>query len=212
MTPAGPPGGPADAPRAGPPAEGAPDGGTRHSLLIRAQAGEAAAWEVITTLYRPLMVGWLRGQGVPPGEVDDLVQEILLRVVQSLPGFSHSGRVGAFRAWLRTIACHRILDYWRGAGRGGAAAGIDLTQFEDPDSELCRRWDQEHDRYVLQCLLDLVSQEFEPATVRAFQRLTLDDAPGAVVAEELGMSVGAVYVAKSRVLQRIRREAEGLID
>jgi RNA polymerase sigma-70 factor (ECF subfamily) len=60
--------------------------------------------------------------------------------------------------------------------------------------------------------MDLVGQEFEPATVRAFRRLALDGAAGAEVAQELGLSVGAVYVAKSRVLQRIRQEAEGLID
>ena len=65
---------------------------------------------------------------------------------------------------------------------------------------------------MLGCLLDLVEEEFEPATLRAFRRLALDGASGAEVAEELGMSVAAVYVAKSRVLQRIRQEAEGLID
>jgi RNA polymerase sigma-70 factor, ECF subfamily len=70
----------------------------------------------------------------------------------------------------------------------------------------------EHDRYVLDCLLDLVEEEFEPATVRAFRRLALDGASGAEAAAELGLSVAAVYVAKSRVLQRIRQEAEGLID
>jgi RNA polymerase sigma-70 factor (ECF subfamily) len=186
---------------------------TRRSLLVRAKSGDPAAWEALTALYRPLLVGWLRSQGVPPGEIDDLVQEVLLSVVRSLPQFDHSGRVGAFRAWLRTIACHRTLDYWRASGRTPPAGrGIDLNQLEDPDSDLCRRWDEEHDRYVFRCLLDLVEQEFEPTTVQAFRRLALDDAPGDVVASELGLSVGAVYVAKSRVLQRIRREAEGLID
>ena len=65
---------------------------------------------------------------------------------------------------------------------------------------------------MLGCLLDLVGEEFEPATLRAFRRLALDGASGAEVAQELGLSVAAVYVAKSRVLQRIRQEAEGLID
>jgi RNA polymerase sigma-70 factor (ECF subfamily) len=195
-----------------PPGSAAPEY-TRRSLLVRIRSGDPAAWESFATLYRPLMVGWLRGQGVPPGETDDLVQEILLSVVRSLPQFDHSGRVGAFRAWLRTIACRRAQDYWRVNGRTpSVGSGFDLKQLEDPDSELARRWDEEHDRYVFRCLLDLVGQEFEPATLRAFRRLVLDEAPGAVVAEELGVSVGAVYVARSRVLQRIRREAEGLID
>jgi RNA polymerase sigma-70 factor (ECF subfamily) len=87
-----------------------------------------------------------------------------------------------------------------------------LQQIADPDSDLNRQWDEEHDRYVLGCLLDLVGQEFEPATLRAFRRLALEGASGAEVAEELGLSVAAVYMAKSRVLRRIRQEAEGLID
>jgi RNA polymerase sigma-70 factor (ECF subfamily) len=65
---------------------------------------------------------------------------------------------------------------------------------------------------VLHCLLAAVEEEFEPATLSAFRRLALDGAGGAAVASELGMSLAAVYRAKSRVLQRIRQDAEGLID
>jgi RNA polymerase sigma-70 factor (ECF subfamily) len=65
---------------------------------------------------------------------------------------------------------------------------------------------------VLRCLLDLIQEEFEPITLRAFRRLALEGASGAEVADELGVSVAAAYTAKSRVLARIRHEAEGLID
>jgi RNA polymerase sigma-70 factor (ECF subfamily) len=187
---------------------------TRQSLLLRAQGGDEAAWKDLAELYRPLLHSWLRRQGAPAGDLDDLTQEILLSVVCSLPSFSHSGQTGAFRCWLRTIACHRASDYWKARRRepAGADPAAALAQIEDPDSELSRQWDREHDQYVLRCLLDLMEQEFEPNTVRAFRRLALDGASGAEVASELGLSVGAVYVAKSRVLQRIREQAEGLID
>lgn len=190
---------------------------TRQSLLLRAQTGEVDAWETLAGLYRPLIVGWLNRQGVPAGDLDDVSQDVLLSLVKHLPAFQHSGHRGAFRAWLRTIVCSRTADYWRGIDAGGHAAGgsgamAALQQMADPDSDLNRQWDEEHDRYVLNCLLDLVDEEFEPATVRAFRRLALDGATGAEAAQELGMSVAAVYVAKSRVLQRIRQEAEGLID
>jgi RNA polymerase sigma-70 factor (ECF subfamily) len=190
---------------------------TRQSLLLRAQTGEENAWKDLTELYRPLIVGWLNRQGVPARDLEDLSQDILLSVVQHLPTFQHSGNRGAFRSWLRTIVCSRAADYWRAGdpgvqGGGGSGASATLQQIEDPDSDLNRHWDEEHDRYVLQCLLDLVGEEFEPATVTAFRRLALEGASGAQAAQELGMSVAAVYVAKSRVLQRIRREAEGLID
>ena len=190
---------------------------TRSSLLFRAQTGEENAWKDLTDLYRPLIVSWLNRQGVPAGDLDDLSQEVLLSVVKHLPTFQHSGRRGAFRSWLRTIVCSRTTDYWRAIGAGtqasgGSVAAVALQQITDPNSELNRQWDEEHDRYVLGCLLDMVEEEFEPTTLQAFRRLALDGASGAEVAQELGLSVAAVYVAKSRVLQRIRQEAEGLID
>jgi RNA polymerase sigma-70 factor, ECF subfamily len=190
---------------------------TRQSLLLRAQTGEPNAWKGLTDLYRPLIIGWLNRQGVPARDLEDVSQDILLSVVKHLPSFEHSGRRGAFRSWLRTIVCSRTNDYWRAIdagtqGSGGSGATAALQQIADPDSELNRQWDEEHDRYVLACLLDLVDEEFEPATLQAFRRLALDGASGAEAAQELGLSVAAVYVAKSRVLHRIRQEAEGLID
>jgi RNA polymerase sigma-70 factor (ECF subfamily) len=190
---------------------------TRQSLLLRARTGEANAWRGLTDLYRPLIIGWLNRQGVPARDLEDLSQDILLSVVKHLPTFEHSGRRGAFRSWLRTIVCSRTTDYWRAIeagtqGSGGSGATAALQQIADPDSDPNRQWDEEHDRYVLDCLLDLVEEEFEPATLQAFRRLALDGASGAEAARELGLSVAAVYVAKSRVLRRIRQEAEGLID
>jgi RNA polymerase sigma-70 factor, ECF subfamily len=190
---------------------------TRQSLLLRARTGEETAWTDLTDLYRPLIVGWLNRQGVPAGDLNDLSQDVLLTVVKHLPGFQHSGQRGAFRAWLRTIIVSRTADYWRSQEAGSRAAGgsgatAALQQLADPDSDLNQRWDEEHDRYVLDCLLDLIEEEFQPTTLRAFRRLALDGAGAAEVAAELGLSVAAVYVAKSRVLARIRQEAEGLID
>jgi RNA polymerase sigma-70 factor, ECF subfamily len=190
---------------------------TRHSLLLRAQAGQADGWNDLTDLYCPLIIAWLKRQGVPAVDVEDLSQDILLRVVKHLPTFEHSGHRGAFRSWLRTIVCNRTTDYWRTTGAstqvgGGSDATAALEQIADPDSDLNRQWDEEHDHYVLRCLLAAVEEEFEPATLCAFRRLALDGVAGALVAEELGMSLAAVYRAKSRVLQRIRQDAEGLID
>jgi RNA polymerase sigma-70 factor (ECF subfamily) len=190
---------------------------TRQSLLFRAQAGETDAWNDLTELYRPLIRGWLKRQGVQAHDVEDLSQEVLLSVVKHLPDFQHSGRRGAFRAWLRTILWSRTADYFRATDAATHASGGDdaveiLQKIVDPDSELNRRWDEDHDRYVVRCLLGLVEQEFEPLTLQAFRRLALDGVSGAEAAQELGLSMSAVYVAKSRVLARIRQKAEGLID
>jgi RNA polymerase sigma-70 factor (ECF subfamily) len=190
---------------------------TRQSLLQRAQTGETDAWKNLVDLYRPLILAWLNRQGVPARDLEDLCQEVLLSVVKHLPAFQHSGQRGAFRSWLRTIVCSRTTDYWRALDpgaqpQGGSDATAALHQIADPDSDLNRQWDEEHDRYVLDFLLELVEQEFEPVTLRAFRRLALDGVSGAEAAQELGVSMAAVYMAKSRVLARIRQEAVGLID
>jgi RNA polymerase sigma-70 factor, ECF subfamily len=138
---------------------------------------------------RPFLINWLGRQGLPDREREDLAQEILVSVVRYLPSFQHPGHPGAFRSWLRAIAGNRLSDYWRALRpdepvvKGGSAMTEMLNQFADPDSELNRCWDEEHDRYVLRCLLDLVEQEFEPKTFRAFRRLALDDATGAQVGD-----------------------------
>jgi RNA polymerase sigma-70 factor (ECF subfamily) len=190
---------------------------TRQSLLLMAQAGDAGAWSDLCELYRPLIVGWLRRQSIPDAEIDDLVQEIFLAVVGSLPSFIHSGRRGAFRSWLRTIAFNYSCDYWKSPSRRSTPPGDDraaeaIRLLEDPDSRLNRYWDEEHDRYVLRCLLETIELEFEPATVKVFRRVALDGASGAEAAGELGMTLGAVYAARSRVLRRLRELADGLID
>ena len=145
---------------------------TRQSLLVRAQTGQEDAWKDLTDLYRPLIIGWLNRQGVPAGDLEDLTQEVLLSVVKHLPAFQHSGQRGAFRAWLRTIICSRTVDYWRSLedgpqAQGGSGATAALQQLADPMSDLNREWDEQHNRYVLHCLLDLVQEEFEPTTVKA---------------------------------------------
>lgn len=190
---------------------------TRQSLLLQAQAGDDAGWRGLTDLYRPLILGWLNRQGVPERDREDLAQDTLIAVFKYLPDFRHSGNRGAFRAWLRTVVCRRASDYWRSRGPSTLTAGDSsvaevLKQVEDPASDLNRDWDEAHDRYVLRCLLNLVESEFEPTTLKAFRRLAIDGASGVKVAQELGITSAAAYVAKSRVLQRIRQEAEGLID
>jgi RNA polymerase sigma-70 factor (ECF subfamily) len=87
-----------------------------------------------------------------------------------------------------------------------------LDQLEDPSSDLSRRWDQEHDRHVLERLLELIEPDFRPDTWQAFRRQVVDGRSAENVAAELGMSVNAVLIAKSRALSRLRRDAQGLVD
>lgn len=190
---------------------------THISLLQRAQRGDEPAWQNLADLYRPFIVAWAARHTLTREDAEDLSQEILLRVFRSLPGFEHNGRTGAFRTWLRTVAVHCTHDYRSRHQRGPRGTGdsdiqASLLQFEDPSSPLARAWDTEHDTFVLNRLMEQVRGEFEPPTLRAFQRQALEGAAAENVAAELQMSVAAVYTAKSRVLQRMRQLSEGLVD
>jgi RNA polymerase sigma-70 factor (ECF subfamily) len=191
---------------------------TSASLLERVRARrDDDSWQRLVGLYTPLLRGWLRGYGLQTSDVDDLVQDVLAVVVRELPQFQYNQRPGGFRRWLRTIAVHRLQHFWRArqarprtTDDGGLACALD--HLVDPDNDLDRRWDEEHDRHVLLRLLALIEPEFRASTWQAFRQVALEGRDEVVVAAELGMSVHAVFVAKSRVLCRLRREGAGLID
>lgn len=191
---------------------------TSATLLARLRdRADTEAWRRLLDLYTPLLSGWLRRHALQASDADDLVQEVLAAVVRELPHFKHSGRVGAFRHWLRTILVNRLREFWRANRiRPAAAGGSDfaqmLDQLADPDSGLSQLWDQEHDQHVARRLLAMIEPQFAPSTWQAFRRVVLDGARPDAVAAELGLSVNAVFIAKSRVLQRLRQEASELLD
>ncbi len=173
-------------------------------------------WRRLLDLYQPLLRAWLGRAGVPDSDADDLTQEVLLVVFREVAGFARRGE-GAFRAWLRTILAHRVRDFFRGRQRRPTATGDSdflrcLDELEAPDSALSREWDREHDRHVAASLMRRVRGDFAPATWQAFLRHALEGVAAAEVAAELGLSLNSVLLAKSRVLKRLRRELDGLVD
>src|SRR5215831_3560736 len=191
---------------------------TSFSLLERLrERPDGDAWRRLLDLYTPLLRAWLGQHAVQPADADDLVQEVLTVVIRELPRFEHSRRAGAFRSWLRSILVHRLRDFWRArqhrpSATGDSAVLRHLEELADSTSGLSRRWDEEHDRHVVRRLLELIEPEVTPSTWQAFCRVALEGKDEETVAAELGLSVNAVFIAKSRVLARLRREAEGLID
>jgi len=190
---------------------------TSISLLDRlAGAPTDDDWRRLLDLYQPLLHAWMARAGVASSDADDLSQEVLLVVFREVGGFERRGQ-GAFRAWLRVILIHRVRDYFRaGQHRPTATGGSDflrsLDELESPDSVLSRLWDREHDEHVAASLLRRVQGDFAPATWKAFLRHVLEGEPAVLVAEELGLSLNSVLLAKSRVLKRMRQEMAGLVE
>ncbi len=181
------------------------------------QSSDSEAWNRLVGLYVPLLKRWLARYDIQDSDADDLVQEVLLAVSKDVSDFDHSGRTGAFRSWLRTILVHRLRNFWRARGRRPQARGDSdmqrqLDQLEDPASQLSQLWNRQHDHHVARQLLMETEHHFAAKTWQAFRRVTIEGERADVVATGLGMSLNAVFVAKSRVLSRLRQQAEGLVD
>lgn len=191
---------------------------TSLSLLNRLrQSADSESWDRLLKLYTPLISAWLYKYDVLNSDADDLAQEVLLAVSKDVSKFVHDGQPGAFRGWLKVILVNRLRKFWRERdrrpqARGGSSIDERLAQLEDPASEMSQIWNREHDNYVLRQLLALVEPQFQPLTWKAFCRVALEGAKADAVAEELKISLNAVFIAKSRVTSRLRQESEGLIE
>jgi RNA polymerase sigma factor (sigma-70 family) len=181
------------------------------SLLERLRRSpDEETWQRLFQLYTPLIRRWVQRYGTADGDADDLVQEVCAAIAREIGEFEHVGRSGAFRTWVRTILLNRLKGYWR-SRRTSLLTLNDMGSMEDPDRELERRWDQEHDEFIARRLMQMIEPEFAPATWRAFRRQVIEGCDARVTATELGISVNAVLIAKSRVLRRLREEGRGLL-
>ncbi len=184
---------------------------TSESLLQRLrQPGDQQAWGRFVKLYTPLLYYWARRAGLQEHDAADLVQDVLALLLKKLPQFTYEPG-HSFRAWLRTVT----LNSWRDRRKRratqplGDAAGLDELAVPDNLSEF---EETEYRRRLAAKALHLMQTDFQPATWKACWALVVEGRSPEAVAADLGMSVGAVYVAKFRVLTRLRQELAGLLD
>jgi len=191
-------------------------GSTSSSLLARAKQRDPAAWHRLVQLYSPLVYYWCRNTRLRAEDAADLVQEVFRSVAGGLSRFSHEAENASFRAWLRTITLNKLRNFVRkqqavAEAAGGSEAHRNLLEIADrlaaDDSSI-----HESD-IVLLCkrALELVEAEFQPQTWQVFWRVFIEGQFPADVAADLGISIGAVYKAKSRVLARLREELNDLL-
>jgi RNA polymerase sigma-70 factor (ECF subfamily) len=188
-----------------------PSSGTSGSLLERVKAGDPAAWERLISLYAPLVYNWSRNWDLQNQDIADICQEVFLSVVGHIATFRKEKKGDTFRGWLRTILRNKVHDHFRrlgqqGQGVGGTDAQRRFAQFSMPQSEEESRVADVEERALFHRALDLIRAEFEQRTWQAFWQTAIDGRAPKDVAADLGMSPGAVRVAKSRVLHRLREE------
>jgi len=198
-----------------------PGGGEASSisstLLERLRAQRPEAWGRLVDLYGPVVYGWCRRLGVRLEDAADVVQEVFGAVAVHLGSFRRRGPSDSFGAWLRTIARNKVRDHFRRRHRepqaqGGTDAHEQWLNLGEPEEVAPAGQPPEGETRFLRRALDLVRAEFENRTWDAFWRTAIDAQAPVDVAEQLGMSLQAVYKAKSRVLRRLRQELAGLLE
>ncbi len=187
------------------------------TLLERVKANQPSAWARLAALYGPVVYRWCRQAGVLRDDSPDVVQEVFAALMLHIDGFRREKSGDSFAAWLRTITQNKIRDHFRSrhgrlAGEGGSAAQQRINEIPEPCEPSASSDPREVQAIVLPIELDLVRAEFEPRTWEAFRRTAIEKQPPVQVANELGMSVQAVYQAKSRVLRRLRQDLDGAVS
>jgi RNA polymerase sigma-70 factor (ECF subfamily) len=182
---------------------------TRASLLVRLRdPRDGAAWDEFVNLYGPLLYGYARKQGLQDADAADLGQEVLTAVAGAIGRLEYDPRRGTFRNWLFTVM-RRKLANWRESvanrtcGSGDAAMQWLLEQCEAP-ADLEAEWEAQWQRRLVAWACGEVRRQVADTTWQAFWKTSIEDLPGKQVAAELGLSVAAVYQARSRVLVRMR--------
>jgi RNA polymerase sigma-70 factor (ECF subfamily) len=184
---------------------------TPASLLERLRCPDEGAWPRFVDLYTPLLYYWACRMGLQAADAADLVQEVFTILLQKLPEFRYD-KNKSFRSWLRTVTMNRWHDNRRrkaAALREGSPARLEDVATPDDAEAL---WEKEYRDYLVGRAAEVMKTEFQPATWQAFWSLAVEGKPGAEVAAELGLSIDAVYAAKSRVLRRLRQELDGMLD
>jgi RNA polymerase sigma-70 factor, ECF subfamily len=184
---------------------------TQSSLLIRLRASEdSEAWGRFIRIYTPLLLHWIKRMGIESNLRFDVCQDVFA-VLFDRSSWLATERPRSFRNWLRTVTINKCRDLIRKQQRKTEACSADVLEaaIDDPSQQLT---DQEYNAFVAKQALQLMRDSFAETTWRACWESVVLERPAADIASELGITVNAVYLARGRVLKRLREELAGLWD
>ncbi len=195
---------------------------TQFGLIEQAKANEPVAWELVFSLYAPLIKRWARREGVScPFEVDNVCQEVFIKMIKHLYWFQKRENGGSFRGWLRVITRNLIRTQQLGKAPpkivGGSHWNLQLSQIPCGDRSVNSLFDSVQEEnsdertLIFQRIMAWVDAHYSDVQKTAFKRVVIDQCPARDVAEELNLTPNVVYQYKSRILARIRQVFQDLV-
>lgn len=187
---------------------------TRPSLLARIRdPRDGRAWGEFLEIYGPLVLRLARMKGLQDADAHDLAQEVFRAVASAIDRWDPDPERGSFRGWLFRISRNLMVNFLIARDRHPRGSGdTDMRHLLEaqpaPDGAESALFDVEYRRRVFRWAAERVRPEFRDATWQAFWQTAIDGRPPKEVAAGLGQSVGAVYIARSRVLARLRAAVE----
>jgi RNA polymerase sigma-70 factor (ECF subfamily) len=188
---------------------------TRASLLVKIRDGaDHAAWQDFVNLYGPVVYGFARQRGLQDADAADIVQDVFRSVSSSIGRLDYDRHQGTFRGWLFTITRNKVFNFLsarriRPQGSGDTTTNR-LLDAQPNSSDGSDVWELEYQRRLAALAMDRIKGEFQASTWQAFWLTAVEGASATYVARQLRMSPGAIYVAKSRVLARLKDEVEAV--
>lgn len=179
---------------------------TRQSLLIRlTEVDPALAWSTFLEIYEPAIYRFALTRGLQDADARDVTQQVLIALHAKVDDWDIDPAKGSFRGWLfrvaRNAAGTKLRERRR---RSEVIGGAGQAEPVAPDDEEASAFVLEYRRQVFRWAAESVCSQYEPKTWQAFWRTTVEDEPVAQVANDLGISVGAVYAGKCRIMARLR--------
>lgn len=182
---------------------------TRITLIQRLQhGGDDTAWEEFATIYRPVIVRLALRRQLQPADAEDVAQQVLLAVSRNIDKWKVDPARARFRTWLQMVIRNAIINAfsrkpWDQAC-GGTTAVRNLSHLAD--GEEMNWFDAEWRQETFRWAAAQIRTEFEPGTWIAFWETAIEGVSAKEAAEKTGKTIGAVYIARTRVMQRIKQK------
>jgi RNA polymerase sigma-70 factor (ECF subfamily) len=191
---------------------------TQPSLLVRlGDNRDSQAWAEFVEIYAPLVYGYARKYRLQDADAADLTQDVLRAVARSVGRLNYDPKRGSFRGWLFTIVRNKLRTFvqrrdrqWRGSGDSSAQERLEAVP--DRQGEDSALWDQEYEQRLFAWAAERIRCDFQDSTWQAFWKTAVEGRTPKEVAQTLGITVGAVYIARSRVLARLKEQIAEACD